>query len=109
MVSTEGVNPGTAVYVGDLGIILSHQKSIFRYLGITPLQTKLAYFLPPKKYGMIPRYIFLASTKYVCVRRGTQQASESELFLLKLGGHHCTIEQSLFYSHHEPRQALTFN
>ncbi len=46
---TGGVNPGTPAYVGYLCIILRRQKHTSRYICITPLLVKLAYFLPPKK------------------------------------------------------------
>ena len=69
-----GVNPGTPAYVGYLCIILRRQKHTSRYICITPLLVKLAYFLPPKKLWWIHMYLFLARTKYVCAcaRRAAQ-------------------------------------
>jgi len=72
------------VYVGDLCIILRRQKHTSRYIRITPLLVKLAYFLPPKKIWC-DTYVSFFGKNQVCaraeLRRGTQRA-ESELFLL---------------------------
>ncbi len=81
------MNPGTPVYVGYLCIILRRQKLTSRYICITPLLVKLAYFLPPKKLWWIHMYLFSARTKYVCAcaRRAAQirtfSSVLSELFL----------------------------
>jgi len=65
-VDAGGVNPGTPAYVGDLCIILHHQKHTSRYICITPLLVKLAYFLPPKKIWCDTHVSFFsARTKYV--------------------------------------------
>jgi hypothetical protein len=58
------VNPGTPAYVGYLCIILRRQKRTSRYICITPLLVKLAYFLPPKKLWC-DCIFFLARAKYV--------------------------------------------
>ncbi len=85
---TGGVNPGTPVYVGYLCIILRRQKHTSRYICITPLLVKLAYFLPPKNYGVIHMYLFFGKNQVrvrLCARRAAQirtfSSVLSELFL----------------------------
>ena len=77
-----GVNPGTPVYVGYLCIILHRQKHTSRYIYITPLLVKLAYFLPPKNYGVIHiMYLFFGKNQVYAraeLPRGTQAAGRIE-------------------------------
>jgi len=87
-----GVNPGTPMYVGDLCIILHHQK-----------HTSSIFPAAKKNYGVIHMYFFWQEPN-TCARRAAQRHGQnqnfssvlSELFLHVFGNpcHEAAREQS---------------
>jgi hypothetical protein len=75
---------GTPAYVGKLGIILRCQKNTSGYIHRYHTFISKASLNPSaKKYGMIPRYLFSASAKYVCARRSLLHVKFAPTLCLK--------------------------
>ena len=75
-----GVNPCTPAYVGYLCIILRCQKHTSRYICITPLLVKLAYFLPPKKIWCDTYVSFFRQEPRTCAPVRVQSCADQNFF-----------------------------